>query len=373
MITTFFSTGLLSHLFISTLELATHLYFRYSSKYRIIQNGKICYDSHDLTFNIMDEQFNFKWHTFESHGQQVLKNLLETPEFSDITLVSDDQHPYKVHRFILSAGSSVFRNILTNNPLNTSIYLRGIHHEELESILQFLYLGETAIKQARMNQFLNVAINMGVKELDSNILDNKESNVKEEKTSHPASQVEKQSNKIIDINTTGNDNFEVQETENFDKKVQIEVNDEKSLTLHDKKQYLCDQCDYTSAQYVTLKNHKQSKHEGIRYPCDQCDYKAPRIDSLKKHIRTVHEGIKYPCEQCDYQATMPYILKVHVKTQHEGIKYQCEKCDCSFNHSNNLLSHIRYKHEDIKYSCLQCDFQAPRSKALQRHIKAKHE
>ena len=343
----------------------------------------------------MDEQFNFKWHTFASHGQQLLKNLLETPEFSDVTLVSDDQHQYKVHRFILSACSSVFRSILTNNPLNTTIYLRGIHHEELESILQFLYLGETTIKQARMNQFLNVAINMGVKELDSNILDNKESEVKEEKPFNPGGRDEKQNNTNIDMNTSdfnvpGNEFSEVMENKEFDKKVQVEDNDKKctalssrniqvnsnesskSLTLYDKKQYLCDQCDYTSGQYVSLKSHVQSKHEGIRYPCEQCDYKAPQKRSLKKHIRMMHEGIKYPCDQCEYQATMPYNLKIHVKTQHEGIKYQCEKCDCKFNHSNNLLSHVRYKHEDIKYQCEKCDYQAPRSKALQRHLKAKH-
>ena len=90
----------------------------------------------------MGEKFNSTWHNFSSHGKELFKDLLESQEFTDVTLVSDDQHQYKVHKFILSACSTVFNQILTSNPLNTSIYLRGINHEELESILQFTYLGE---------------------------------------------------------------------------------------------------------------------------------------------------------------------------------------------------------------------------------------
>ena len=74
----------------------------------------------------MREKFNLKWHTFSNHGQLLFKNLMETQEFSDVTLISDDQHLYRVHKVILSACSTVFRKILTNNPLNSSIYLRDI-------------------------------------------------------------------------------------------------------------------------------------------------------------------------------------------------------------------------------------------------------
>jgi len=330
----------------------------------------------------MCEKFDLKWHTFQSHGQKLLKDLMETQDFSDVTLVSDNQHQYKVHRFILSACSSVFKNILASNPTNTTIYLRGIHHEELESILQFIYLGEATIKQERMNQFLNVAINMDVKELGSNILD-KNSDLKEDNTFDPVKD-EKQ-NYNSDINERLDESIVDQVNDNDEKSDGVIIPETKSksikdkyteqtssLTSLDKKEYLCHQCDYRYTKMGNLKKHLD-RHEGIKYPCTQCDYQAPRSDNLRKHIRNKHEGIKYPCNHCEYKAAMPYNLKVHVKTQHEGIKYECQKCDCKFNHSNNLLQHIRYKHEEIKYSCLQCDFHAPRSKALERHMKLKHE
>merc|ERR1719378_1729542 len=118
----------------------------------------------------MEEKINLKWQPFSSHAQELLKGLMESQEFTDVTLVSDDQHQFKVHKFILSACSTVFRKILTSNPLNSSIYLRGIYHEDLESVLQFIYLGEASFYPQRMNEFLNVAKNLDIKEIGENVI-----------------------------------------------------------------------------------------------------------------------------------------------------------------------------------------------------------
>merc|ERR1712098_402243 len=96
---------------------------------------------------------------------------METQELTDVTLISDDHHQYRAHKFILSECSTAFRNILTSNPLNSTIYLRGIHHEEVESILQFIYLGEATFYHERMNEFLNVAKNLEIKEIGKNVVD----------------------------------------------------------------------------------------------------------------------------------------------------------------------------------------------------------
>ena len=125
-----------------------------------------------MTFTHFDmgDKFKLTWHTFSFHGQQLLRNLFESQEFTDVTLISDDQHQYKVHKFILSACSTSLKRILSSNPFNTSIYLRGIHHEELESILQFIYLGEATLYHERMNEFLNVAKNLDIKEIGKNVI-----------------------------------------------------------------------------------------------------------------------------------------------------------------------------------------------------------
>ena len=102
---------------------------------------------------------------------EYLKNLLEdiqtSGDFADVTLVCDDHQQIRAHRNILSACSPVFKNILrisASNP-HSIVYLRGIHHEELLSILHFVYLGQVTFSEGRMEEFLSVAKDLEIKEL----------------------------------------------------------------------------------------------------------------------------------------------------------------------------------------------------------------
>ena len=104
---------------------------------------------------------------------EYLKNLLvdiqTSGDFADVTLVCDDQQQIRAHRNILSACSPVFKNILrisASNP-HSVVYLRGIQHEEMLSILQFVYLGQVTFSEDRVEQFLSVAKDLEIKELNN--------------------------------------------------------------------------------------------------------------------------------------------------------------------------------------------------------------
>ena len=259
----------------------------------------------------MKEKFNLTWHTFSVHGQELFKNLLETQELTDVTLISDDQHQYKVHKFILSACSTVFRTILRSNPLNSSIYLRGIHHEELESILQFIYLGEASFYHERMNEFLNVAKNLDIKEIGKTVFNEDEDN-----------EVEDQ-----------NQSFEQEDPVESD---YSESNDEAILsrtTSENQNKY--------SSYSRTLDDQKP---EVKKYPCQQCEYQANQLGHLKHHIKVKHDGFKYQCQQCDYQTSWTKNLRQHIKVKHEGIKYQCQQCDFQAKYPTGLQYHVKSKH-----------------------------
>ena len=118
----------------------------------------------------MSEKVNLTWHTFSSHGKDLFQDLMKSKKFTDVTLVSDDQYQYEAHKFILSACSSVFQELLSCNPMNPFIYLRGVNHEEVESLLQFMYLGEAKITHDRIDAFLNVAKDLNIKEIGSNVI-----------------------------------------------------------------------------------------------------------------------------------------------------------------------------------------------------------
>ena len=64
----------------------------------------------------------------------MLQDMMSSDTFTDVTLICDDQKQLKALKVILSAFSSVFKNIFTQNNLQL-IYLRGIDYSEMESII----------------------------------------------------------------------------------------------------------------------------------------------------------------------------------------------------------------------------------------------
>ena len=215
----------------------------------------------------MGEKFILTWHTFLSHGQEVFKNLMENQEFTDVTLISDDHHQYRVHKFILSACSTVFRKIVSN-PHNSSIYLRGIYHEELESILQFMYLGEATFYHKNMNKFLNVAKELDIKEIGDE--------------------------ECVSLNDT--QSFEQDDLESSD---EIHGND------HIKSSRITSQLANDTSYSL---NHAEKK----QFQCKQCKFQATDLIQYRYHVQTMHEGIEY-CEKCDYQTIQPRNLQRHIQ------------------------------------------------------------
>ena len=116
------------------------------------------------------EKYNINWHTYSDHLREMLHEMMKSNELTDVTLVCDDKKQFKAHKIVLSACSSVFKSIINDLPQNSSvIYLRGIQHQEMESILEFMYLGVATFYQERMNEFLNVAKNLEIKEISKDV------------------------------------------------------------------------------------------------------------------------------------------------------------------------------------------------------------
>ena len=117
------------------------------------------------------EKYTLRWHSYSDHLREALNEMMLSSEFADVTLVTDDKQQIRAHRNILSACSPVFKNILEldSNNTNPVIYLRGIQHSEMESIIQFIYLGEAKFYKERMSEFLNVSKDLEIKNLSTGI------------------------------------------------------------------------------------------------------------------------------------------------------------------------------------------------------------
>ena len=121
------------------------------------------------------EKFCLRWNDFESNINEAFRDLRESNDFLDITLVCENEQ-IQAHKVILSACSSFFRSMLRRNvhqhPL---IYLKGIKFSDLQSVLNFMYQGEVSVAQEDLNSFLAVAEDLRVKGLTQNQTEKQES------------------------------------------------------------------------------------------------------------------------------------------------------------------------------------------------------
>ena len=81
----------------------------------------------------MDGQtFNIGHNKFEQLAPQIVRNLFNYKNFTDVTLVTNDNRFMNCHKVVLSASSVFFKNVLTQNPHpNPLIYLKDIIYKNI--------------------------------------------------------------------------------------------------------------------------------------------------------------------------------------------------------------------------------------------------
>lgn len=112
-----------------------------------------------------NDQFNIRWNNYTSVLQNVFRKLLEGEQFVDVTLACEGQS-IKCHRLILSACSTYFDRILTDNPSsNLVIYLKDMKFWELRALVTFMYNGEVSISQQKLTLLCKAAEALKIKGL----------------------------------------------------------------------------------------------------------------------------------------------------------------------------------------------------------------
>ena len=111
------------------------------------------------------ETFDVTWDDYPGHLKIMMDSFLTNDSFTDVTIVCDDQKKIKSHRNILSASSSVLKNLLEVERLSSSsvLYLKGIHSQDMQAVLQFIHKGASRVTTERIESFVDVAQNLKIK------------------------------------------------------------------------------------------------------------------------------------------------------------------------------------------------------------------
>ena len=116
---------------------------------------------------MMEKGFiNLAWENFQINIPQAFQKVRSSEEFSDVTLVCDDEGLVEAHRVILASGSLFFQKLLSIGRLGPNphplLYLRGVSPGQLEAVLDFLYCGEARVREGELKAFLELAQQLGI-------------------------------------------------------------------------------------------------------------------------------------------------------------------------------------------------------------------
>merc|ERR1712204_27563 len=238
--------------------------------------------------------------THDIFKDSTLNRLFKDQDFVDVTLACEDGQQIKGHKVVLSSSSSFFKNILLKNPHSSPlIYLKGVQLVDLQSILQFLYLGETEVKEENFTAFMAIADELKINGLfEDNVKQTQDCRVKEESP--------------INVFEFDNDNQEEPESKEEDSNM-LELTASQMST--DGK-YHCDDCEYITNHKKHMQTHKLSVHEKVRYECDECTKEFSGPSSLRRHKKAKHEGVRFACDQCSQSSTTAFHLVTHKRIKH---------------------------------------------------------
>ncbi|XP_023240119.1 protein bric-a-brac 2-like isoform X2 [Centruroides sculpturatus] len=103
------------------------------------------------------QQFYFKWKNYEENMMSSFKQFLTTEHLMDVTL-SCEGRQMKAHKLILSASSSLLKNIFQDNPHQYPIIvLTKTKYSDLKMILDFVYNGEIFVPSSQLAGLLKTA------------------------------------------------------------------------------------------------------------------------------------------------------------------------------------------------------------------------
>ena len=255
------------------------------------------------------EQDNYKlsWPDYSDYLQDTLRKMMNSESYKDVTLVCDDMRQIRAHRNILSTCSPIFNNILEIDSQNRNavVFFRGVNHQDMESIITFIYNGETSVSQERLNEFFSLAKSLEINELSTEEY--------EERIEHgeiipqaPASPVKRR--------RKGKSKYEV------------DVEGEEKM-------YNCNECKYKTKHPSHIKRHVEAIHDGVKkFTCRLCDYRATQSTHLKHHMTSKHYKVSV-----DNQ----FSVDEYKQEETDTYKYRFDYKDAKITVDNQLFSKLK--------------------------------
>jgi len=292
------------------------------------------------------EKFCLRWNDFESNISQAFRELREEKSFFDLTLVCEDSQ-IMAHKVILSACSQFFRKVLQLNPhQHPLLYLKGVKYQELLSVLNFMYHGETNVAQEDLNSFLAVAEDLQVKGLttpagaaSNRSLPSKPVN-REPPSRRPPAAPPQQQQEVEEVEEIPQPVVKPEPVEAAGSGAGYQAGTSSIALQEDQYQENYEYGDY-GENYDESGGGLVDPNTEMTFPIGQDTNKA-LMDSQMRGLG----GGRWECLQCGFTSKSTNV-RYHIESKHmEGSAgYYCNKCQNHFRTRNALNTHMSSKHK----------------------------
>ncbi|KAK7074628.1 hypothetical protein SK128_008416 [Halocaridina rubra] len=112
-----------------------------------------------------DGMLSLSWNNHKSTFCHILANLRDKERYTDVTLACEGKF-YQVHKLVLSTCSEFFEAMFENTPCkHPVVVLNHIKHDEIESLLSYMYAGVVNVAQSDLARLIKAAELLKIKGL----------------------------------------------------------------------------------------------------------------------------------------------------------------------------------------------------------------
>ena len=119
-------------------------------------------------------KITLRWNEFDVSASTTIQQLWLDQEFTDVTLVTEDERQFKAHKVVLISSSLFFKSLFSGFPHPSPlIFLAGVNSEQLQLLLEFMYLGRCQVAEHDLNLFFASGAKLKISALLEDNLANK--------------------------------------------------------------------------------------------------------------------------------------------------------------------------------------------------------
>ena len=283
------------------------------------------------------------------------RELMEYQEMTDITLACDDDSSIEAHKFILSASSPFFRNIIRNSRHQSPyVYLKGVKMDDLQALVTFMYTGETKVKAHEIKRFLTTAHELKVAGLIKNKDEAKEKDggkkkgpltedtltedMDPEESQEVESMIENMENETAVEADADFSDLDLEVLEASDPQENEDTFADESQMDGPKDETEVKPKDETEVKKEKTKKERKRKEKIVLDP----EVLKKEMDSRLKYVfdRALQKPV-YVCIECNINFPLKRTAREHVETHLSGNGLVCTSCGVTFKGLKSLADHSK--------------------------------